>query len=58
MPEAVLSKDAMEFIGQTILNGLMTSSFYALIAVGLSLVFGVMHIVTSVGGSGGDGGAL
>lgn len=35
----------MEFIGQTILNGLMTSSFYALIAVGLSLVFGVMHIV-------------
>jgi len=28
-----------------ILNGLMTSSFYALIAVGLSLVFGVMHIV-------------
>jgi len=35
----------MEFIGQTILNGLMTSSFYALIAVGLTLVFGVMHIV-------------
>jgi branched-chain amino acid transport system permease protein len=35
----------MEFLGQTILNGLMTSSFYALIAVGLSLVFGVMHIV-------------
>jgi branched-chain amino acid transport system permease protein len=35
----------MEFVGQTILNGLMTSSFYALIAVGLSLVFGVMHIV-------------
>jgi branched-chain amino acid transport system permease protein len=35
----------MEFFGQTILNGLMTSSFYALIAVGLSLVFGVMHIV-------------
>lgn len=35
----------MEFIGQTLLNGLMTSSFYALIAVGLSLVFGVMHIV-------------
>jgi branched-chain amino acid transport system permease protein len=35
----------LEFIGQTILNGLMTSSFYALIAVGLSLVFGVMHIV-------------
>lgn len=35
----------MEFIGQTILNGLITSSFYALIAVGLSLVFGVMHIV-------------
>lgn len=35
----------MEFIGQTILNGLMISSFYALIAVGLSLVFGVMHIV-------------
>lgn len=27
------------------MNGLMTSSFYALIAVGLSLVFGVMHIV-------------
>jgi branched-chain amino acid transport system permease protein len=36
---------SMEFIGQTILNGLMISSFYALIAVGLSLVFGVMHIV-------------
>ena len=35
----------MEFIGQTILNVLMTSSFYALVAVGLSLVFGVMHIV-------------
>lgn len=35
----------MEFLGQTILNALMTSSFYALIAVGLSLVFGVMHIV-------------
>jgi branched-chain amino acid transport system permease protein len=35
----------MELLGQTILNGLMTSSFYALIAVGLSLVFGVMHIV-------------
>lgn len=35
----------MEFVGQTFLNGLMTSSFYALIAVGLSLVFGVMHIV-------------
>lgn len=35
----------MEFLWQTILNGLMTSSFYALIAVGLSLVFGVMHIV-------------
>jgi len=35
----------MEFLSQTILNGLMTSSFYALIAVGLSLVFGVMHIV-------------
>jgi branched-chain amino acid transport system permease protein len=35
----------MELFGQTILNGLMTSSFFALIAVGLSLVFGVMHIV-------------
>jgi len=35
----------MDFILQTILNGLMTSSFYALVAVGLSLVFGVMHIV-------------
>jgi len=35
----------MQFLGQLILNGLMTSSFYALIAVGLSLVFGVMHIV-------------
>jgi len=35
----------MEFIGQTIVNGLVTSSFYALIAVGLSLVFGVMNIV-------------
>ena len=35
----------MEFILQTILNGLMTSSFFALVAVGLSLVFGVMHIV-------------
>ena len=35
----------MEFLWQTILNGLMISSFYALIAVGLSLVFGVMHIV-------------
>ena len=35
----------MQFFGQLILNGLMTSSFYALIAVGLSLVFGVMHIV-------------
>jgi len=35
----------VEFLWQTILNGLMTSSFYALIAVGLSLVFGVMHIV-------------
>ncbi len=35
----------MEFVAQTILNGLMTSSFYALIAVGLTLVFGVMHIV-------------
>ncbi len=35
----------MELIGQTLLNGLMTSSFFALIAVGLSLVFGVMHIV-------------
>ena len=35
----------MEFFWQTILNGLMISSFYALIAVGLSLVFGVMHIV-------------
>lgn len=35
----------MQFLGQMILNGLMTSSFYALIAVGLSLVFGVMHIV-------------
>ncbi|MCF8069412.1 MAG: branched-chain amino acid ABC transporter permease [Desulfobacterales bacterium] len=37
--------NSMEFVGQTFLNGLMTSSFYALIAVGLSLVFGVMHIV-------------
>ncbi|MEW6263946.1 MAG: branched-chain amino acid ABC transporter permease [Thermodesulfobacteriota bacterium] len=35
----------MGLLAQTILNGLMTSSFYALIAVGLSLVFGVMHIV-------------
>jgi branched-chain amino acid transport system permease protein len=35
----------MEFLVQTILNGLMTSSFFALIAVGLSLVFGVMQIV-------------
>ncbi len=35
----------MEFVGQTIVNGLVTSSFYALIAVGLSLVFGVMNIV-------------
>ena len=35
----------MEFLWQTILNGLIISSFYALIAVGLSLVFGVMHIV-------------
>jgi len=35
----------VEFLWQTILNGLMISSFYALIAVGLSLVFGVMHIV-------------
>lgn len=35
----------MELFWQTILNGLITSSFYALIAVGLSLVFGVMHIV-------------
>jgi len=35
----------VEFLWQTILNGLIISSFYALIAVGLSLVFGVMHIV-------------
>ena len=35
----------MHFFAQTVLNGLMTSSFYALIAIGLSLVFGVMHIV-------------
>jgi branched-chain amino acid transport system permease protein len=35
----------VEFFWQTILNGLIISSFYALIAVGLSLVFGVMHIV-------------
>lgn len=35
----------MEFVGQTIVNALVTSSFYALIAVGLSLVFGVMTIV-------------
>ena len=35
----------MEFIGQTILNALITSSFYALVAVGLTLVFGVMKIV-------------
>lgn len=35
----------MEFVGQTIANALVTSAFYALIAVGLSLVFGVMNIV-------------
>ena len=35
----------MDYVAQIILNGLMTSSFYALIAVGLTLVFGVMHIV-------------
>lgn len=35
----------MEFVGQTIVNALVTSAFYALIAVGLSLVFGVMTIV-------------
>ena len=32
-------------IGQTIVNALITSSFYALVAVGLTLVFGVMKIV-------------
>jgi len=35
----------MEFVAQTILNALITSSFYALVAVGLTLVFGVMKIV-------------
>jgi branched-chain amino acid transport system permease protein len=35
----------MEFIAQTILNALITSSFFALVAVGLTLVFGVMKIV-------------
>jgi branched-chain amino acid transport system permease protein len=35
----------MEFIAQTILNALITSAFYALVAVGLTLVFGVMKIV-------------
>ncbi len=35
----------MDFFAQLVLNGLITSSFYALIAVGLTLVFGVMHIV-------------
>lgn len=35
----------MHLFAQTILNGLITSSFYALIAIGLSLVFGVMNIV-------------
>lgn len=32
-------------IAQTIANALITSSFYALVAVGLTLVFGVMKIV-------------
>ncbi len=32
-------------IGQTIANALITSAFYALVAVGLTLVFGVMKIV-------------
>jgi branched-chain amino acid transport system permease protein len=35
----------MVFVGQTIVNALVTSAFYALVAVGLSLVFGVMNIV-------------
>lgn len=34
----------MEFVGQTIANALVMSAFYALIAVGLTLVFGVMDI--------------
>jgi branched-chain amino acid transport system permease protein len=42
---SIRDKKAMHFFAQTMLNGLMTSSFYALIAIGLSLVFGVMHIV-------------
>jgi branched-chain amino acid transport system permease protein len=35
----------MEITAQTILNALITSSFFALVAVGLTLVFGVMKIV-------------
>lgn len=35
----------MELVLQTIINSVMTSVFYALIAVGLALVFGVMGIL-------------
>lgn len=35
----------MELAWQTILNGLIASAFYALMALGLSLVFGVMQTV-------------
>lgn len=34
----------MELFTQTVANGLMLGSIYALVAVGLALVFGVMHI--------------
>lgn len=35
----------MEYVAQIALNGLVLASIYCLIAVGLTLVFGVMHIM-------------
>jgi branched-chain amino acid transport system permease protein len=42
---------APEIIAEAVLNGLMTGATYALIALGLTLVYGVLHIVNFAHGA-------
>ena len=40
-----------EIIGEAVLNGLLTGAVYALVALGLTLVYGVLHIVNFAHGA-------
>lgn len=41
----------IEIVGEAVLNGLLTGSIYGLVALGLTLVYGVLHIINFAHGA-------